>query len=72
MIHKGVEYSMTLAAPGIWKWQFQIGDTIKTGKTETRLQLLAVRRVQSRIDRELKRTSQAPVQEQEQAGAVDT
>ncbi len=57
MIHKGVEYTVTLATPGVWKWQFQIGDTIKTGKTEAKLQLLAIRRVQLRIDRELKKVS---------------
>jgi hypothetical protein len=57
MIHRGIEYTVTLAAPGVWKWQFQIGDTIKTGKTEAKLQLLAIRRVQLRIDRELKKAS---------------
>ncbi|MGY3609679.1 hypothetical protein [Bradyrhizobium sp. Leo121] len=57
MIHKGVEYTVTPATPGVWKWQFQIGDTIKTGKTEAKLQLLAIRRVQLRIDRELKKAS---------------
>jgi hypothetical protein len=54
MVHKGIEYSVTLIAPGIWKWQFRIGDEVKTGKTETKLNLLAIRRVQLRIDRELK------------------
>ena len=55
MNHKGVEYSVAVAAvPGIWKWQFRIGDELKTGKTETRINLLAIRRVQLRIDRELK------------------
>ena len=57
MIHKGVEYTVTAAAPGIWKWQFRIGDRVVSGKTEARLQLLAVRRVQLRIDRELKKAS---------------
>jgi len=42
------------AAPGVWKWQFQIGDTVKSGKTETNINLLAVRRVQLQIDRALK------------------
>jgi hypothetical protein len=45
---------VTTAMPGIWKWQFQIGEQVKTGKTETRISLLAIRRVQLRIDRELK------------------
>ncbi|WP_368509135.1 hypothetical protein [Bradyrhizobium lupini] len=31
-----------------------IGEQIKTGKTETKIDLLAIRRVQLRIDRELK------------------
>ena len=55
MIHKGVEYTVTAAAPGIWKWQFRIGDRVVNGKTEARLQLLAIRRVELRIDRELKK-----------------
>ena len=57
MIYKGVEYTMTAVAPGIWKWQFRIGDRVVSGKTEARLQLLAIRRVQLRIDRELKKAA---------------
>jgi hypothetical protein len=60
MNHKGVEYEIAATAiPGIWKWQFRIGDLIKTGKTETRINLLAIRRVQLRIDRELKKAQRA-------------
>ena len=56
MNHKGVEYTLTRSeTPGVWKWQFRIGDKIITGKTEARLNLLAIRRVQLRIDRELKK-----------------
>jgi hypothetical protein len=56
MNHKGIEYTVAATAiPGIWKWQFRIGDEVKTGKTETKINLLAIRRVQLRIDRELKR-----------------
>jgi hypothetical protein len=59
--HKGVEYTVAMTAtPGIWKWQFWIGDAVKTGKTETRINLLAIRRVQLRIDRELKKAVGAP------------
>jgi hypothetical protein len=57
MIHKGVEYTVTAVAPGIWNWQFRIGDRVVSGKTEARLQLLAIRRVQLRIDRELKKAA---------------
>ena len=56
MNHRGVEYAVSATSvPGVWKWQFWIGDGVKTGKTETKISLLAIRRVQLRIDRELKR-----------------
>ncbi len=61
MNHKGVDYTVAMTAtPGIWKWQFQIGDAVKTGKTETRINFLAIRRVQLRIDRELKKAVREP------------
>jgi hypothetical protein len=62
MTHKGVDYTVAMTTtPGIWKWQFQIGEKVKTGKTETRIGLLAIRRVQLRIDRELKQTAREPM-----------
>ena len=58
MVHKGVEYMIApTTTPGIWKWQFRIGELVKTGRTETRISHLAVRRVQLRIDRELKKAA---------------
>ena len=56
MIHKGVTYSVVATeTPGVWRWKFRIGDKVLTGRTETRIELMAVRRVKLRIDRELKR-----------------
>ncbi|MGA2289340.1 hypothetical protein [Bradyrhizobium sp.] len=61
MNHRGVEYTVAMTAtPGVWKWQFQLGDEIKSGRTETRIALLAIRRVQLRIDRELKKAAREP------------
>jgi hypothetical protein len=55
MRHKDVEYSVTRTNdPGIWKWRFCIGTTVKTGKTATSLELLAMRRAQLQINRALK------------------
>jgi hypothetical protein len=69
MIYKGVEFSVTAVAPGIWKWQFRIGDRDIAGKTEAKLNLLAIRRVQLRIDRELKKAErEQPAQPDSKAG----
>jgi hypothetical protein len=55
MNYKGVEYTLVpTVIPGVWKWQFQIGDRLRTGKTETRINLLAIRRVQLQINREIR------------------
>jgi hypothetical protein len=55
MIHKGIRYFLTpTAEPDFWLWRFQIGDTVKAGKTQTRLATLAERRVQLKIDAALK------------------
>jgi hypothetical protein len=59
MNHRGVEFTVAKTAiPGVWLWQFRIGDETKTGKTETKINFLAIRRVQLRIDRELKAIGQ--------------
>ena len=53
MNRRGVEFTVTQVHPGLWKWQFQIGKTVTTGKTHSNLMGMAARRVQQRIDREL-------------------
>jgi hypothetical protein len=61
MVHRGVDYTVAMTAtPGTWAWQFRIGDEVKTGRTQTRIYLLAVRRAQQRIDRELRQAVQEP------------
>jgi hypothetical protein len=53
MLYKGVEYTVVQVDTDVWKWQFRIGGRLKTGTTTARLNLLALRRVQLRINREL-------------------
>ena len=61
MNRRGVEFTLVQIEPGLWRWHFRIGETVKTGKTETSLMGMAARRVQQRIDRELgKPRSSAP------------
>jgi hypothetical protein len=52
--YKGIEYTIKMTKPGIWKYRFQIGRAIKVGTTRVKLEQVAVQRVQKRIDRELK------------------
>jgi len=54
MIRKGIEFTLVEARPGLWKWSFRIGETVRTGRTETNLMGMAAHRVQQRIDRELR------------------
>jgi hypothetical protein len=55
MNRKGIEFTLLLIEPGLWKWRFQIGEISSTGKTQTNLVGMAARRVKQRIDRELKK-----------------
>ncbi|MGZ3292819.1 MAG: hypothetical protein ACXU9D_06030 [Xanthobacteraceae bacterium] len=64
VIYKGIQY--TIAAtdePDIWRWQFQIGDAVRSGKTQTRLAELAARRVQTKIDAALRASASSSAKE---------
>jgi len=54
MNRKGVEFTVSQIGEDRWKWRFQIGETVKTGNTQTRLMGMAAHRVQQKIDRELR------------------
>lgn len=61
-VYRGVPYSVAPTDdPDVW--QFQIGDDVKAGKTKTRLAAMAARRVQSKIDAELRTADPRPVGE---------
>jgi hypothetical protein len=61
VIYKDVEYTVKATSePDIWEWRFQIGNEIKTGRTQTRLAALAARRVQSKIDAALRAAKSSP------------
>jgi hypothetical protein len=55
VIYKGVQFSvMATAEPDVWEWRFELDGRIKTGRTQTRLAALAVRRVETKIDAALR------------------
>jgi len=55
MNRRGIEFTLAQVEPGLWQWQFRIGETVTIGKTKTRLKGMAAHRVQQRIDRELRK-----------------
>jgi hypothetical protein len=59
MIRKGIEFTVRLIEPGLWKWQFQIGRAVTNGRTHTNLIGMATRRAESRIDRALRQVKAA-------------
>ncbi len=55
--YKGVDFTLVESTTrGVWHYRFQIGDKVKSGKIDAKLDLLAIRRVHERIDRELRKT----------------
>ena len=57
MRHREIEFSVEPASgrDDVWVWRFSIGGEIRTGKTVTKLKLLAIRRVYFIIDKELRK-----------------
>jgi hypothetical protein len=57
MRHKEIEFTVepTAERDDVWVWRFTIGGEVRAGKTVAKLKLLAIRRVQSVIDRELRK-----------------
>lgn len=54
-MHRGIHYSLRPnAAPGYWQYAYAIGGRVRSGRVQARLRLLAVRRVQMRIDRDMR------------------
>ncbi|WP_247807522.1 hypothetical protein [Bradyrhizobium sp. 4] len=41
-------------APGYWRYAYAVGDRARCGRVQGRLPLLAIRRVQMRIDRDMR------------------
>ena len=61
-VYKGIQYNVVATAePDIWEWRYQIGEQIKSGRTQTRLMALAARRVQSKIDAALRVARATPI-----------
>jgi hypothetical protein len=55
MTYRGVPYTVVPSADlGFWNWKFEIEGSVKSGRVQTNLEPMAVRRVKTRIDRALR------------------
>jgi hypothetical protein len=71
MNRRGIEFSLVQVDPGLWQWQFRIGEIVTTGKTKTSLKGMAARRVQQQIDRELNKPGDLNHGQPDSAGTPD-
>ena len=54
-VHRGIHYALKPnAAPGFWRYAYAIDDKVRSGRVQGRLPQLAIRRVQMRIDRDMR------------------
>jgi hypothetical protein len=71
MNRRGIEFTLMQVEPDLWQWQFRIGNTVTTGKTNTKLKGMAARRAQTRIDRELNNPRDLNHRQTDSAGSPD-
>jgi hypothetical protein len=61
VLYKGVQFLVVATAePDIWEWRYELDNTVKTGRTQTRLPALAARRVRWKIDAALRAKKSSP------------
>ena len=73
MIYRGIQYTvMATPEPDIWEWRYEIGNQVKTGRTQTRLAALAARRVRSKIDAVLRGATTPEREPRERAEPVQS
>lgn len=55
--HRGIDFSCEQpdADKPIWRWEFKVGNKMRRGLTETKLAGMAIRRVQCKINSELRK-----------------
>jgi hypothetical protein len=54
MKYRGINYSLKAAERTVWKYRFDVGRAVKSGRMRTEFRMAAIERVRRRIDRELR------------------
>lgn len=54
MVHNNIEFSVQEREAGIWRWEYTIGELIKSGELVVSTRVVASRKVRQQIDRDLR------------------
>jgi hypothetical protein len=54
VIYNRIEFSLQEWEAGVWRWEYMIGQLIKTGELLASSRAVAVRKVRQKIDRDLR------------------
>jgi hypothetical protein len=54
VVHNNIEFSVQEREAGIWRWEYTIGELIKSGELVVSTRLVASRKVRQQIDRDLR------------------
>lgn len=54
MLHNNIEFSVHEGDAGAWRWEYTIGELIKSGEFVVSSRVIAARKVRQKIDRDLR------------------
>jgi hypothetical protein len=54
VVHNNIEFSVQEREAGVWRWEYAIGELIKSGELFVSSRVMASRKVRQQIDRDLR------------------
>ena len=54
MVHNNIEFLVQQCEAGVWRWEYTIGELIKSGEVVVSSRVIASRKVRQQIDRDLR------------------
>jgi hypothetical protein len=54
VVHNNIEFSVLERKAGVWRWEYTIGELIKSGEVVVSSRVIASRKVRQQIDRDLR------------------
>jgi hypothetical protein len=54
VVHNNIEFLVQQCEAGVWRWEYTIGELIKSGEVVVSSRVIASRKVRQQIDRDLR------------------